>query len=77
MNPAEAAIAEHHDEAALRLDQGHAERFASTVERHDLVGAQRKLGVGLPFVVTEFDFIDAVVKQLDHRPNLAGSQLSR
>ena len=40
--------------------------MALVVQGHELVGAQRELGVGLPVVVAELDFVNIGVKNLDY-----------
>ena len=42
-------------EASLRCRQRHAQSMALVVQGHELVGAERELGVGLAVVVAELD----------------------
>jgi hypothetical protein len=51
--------------------------MALIVQEHDLIGAQRKLGVGLPVIVTELDLVNAGVQHLDHGAHLTGPEFAR
>ena len=53
------------------------ERSALVVQRHELVGAQGKLSIGLPIVVAELDFIHTVIQNLNHGPYFTGLELAR
>src|SRR5690242_13293908 len=44
------------------------------VEHHELIGSQRKSGIGPAVVVAEFNFINARGKGLHHRPYLPATQ---
>ena len=41
------------------------------VQRHDLPPLQRKAGIGLTFVVSEFDFVSPIGKDLNNGPRLS------
>lgn len=40
------------------------------VKRHDLIPLQRKAGIGLTFVVSEFDFVNPIGQDLNNGPHL-------